>query len=73
MAALDLPTLDLSETDLGVLGEQFRMAGERTGFMQIVNHGMSAELMSRAFDLAEKFFHLPLEEVSAEWNRFLQD
>ena len=64
MSALDLPTLDLSETDLNVLGQQFRTAGETTGFMQIVNHGVPPELMSRAFDQAEKFFKLPLEEVS---------
>ncbi|CAD6590545.1 MAG: hypothetical protein TREMPRED_005801 [Tremellales sp. Tagirdzhanova-0007] len=62
MSALDLPTLDLSETDLNVLGQQFRTAGETTGFMQIVNHGVPPELMSRAFDQAEKFFKLPLEE-----------
>ena len=64
MSALDLPTLDLSETDLNVLGQNFRMAGETTGFMQIVNHGISPELMSRAFDQAEQFFKLPLEDVS---------
>ena len=62
--ALELPVLDLAGSDLQTLGQQFRQAGEKTGFLQIVNHGIPAETISRTFQMAEKFFSLPLEDVS---------
>ncbi|KAM0748527.1 Clavaminate synthase-like protein [Meredithblackwellia eburnea MCA 4105] len=64
--ALELPVLDLSGVhDEFELGRQFALAGEQTGFLQIVNHGVSSELIDRGFALAEKFFQLPLEEKVA--------
>jgi len=37
-------------------------AARSSGFMQIVDHGIEAELIEEAFGVAKKAFALPLEE-----------
>lgn len=66
----DLPVLSLS----GVLSDSeptkrdeaarvIKLAAERSGFLQVIDHGMDPILISRAFELAERFFSLPVDEV----------
>jgi len=56
-----IPIIDLSG-DENTIVEEFRFACEVVGFMQIVGHGISPDLMERHIDLQKRLFALP-EEV----------
>lgn len=65
MSTLTLPSLDLNNTDLVALGACFRRAAETHGFLQVKGHGMCPNLILSAFEMAKKFFDMPLEDKVA--------
>lgn len=44
------------------IAKAVRAAARNSGFMQIVDHGISEELVAEAFDVSKRVFALPLEE-----------
>ncbi|GAA6021716.1 hypothetical protein JCM10207_008553 [Rhodosporidiobolus poonsookiae] len=64
--AIDVPVLSLHDLDVPGRREevaaQLGRAARGSGFFQIINHGVSQDLVKRAFELTEKIFALPLEE-----------
>lgn len=64
---INIPIIDLgglNGTDPDVrasIFEQISEACREWGFFQIVNHGVSPELMDRARETWRQFFHLPME------------
>lgn len=66
MAAQNIPVVDLVNWASGGAARQsfVRTVGEAltdTGFFAVRNHGVSDALMTRAYDVARTFFHLPTE------------
>ncbi|KAJ6742309.1 LEUCOANTHOCYANIDIN DIOXYGENASE-LIKE [Salix viminalis] len=67
-AEVDVPVIDfqnLFSSDRGLCDEALRCvhnACREWGFFQIVNHGVSHELMKRTCEVWHEFFNLPLEE-----------
>lgn len=66
MAVQNIPVVDLTSWASGGAGRQsfVRTVGEAlkdTGFFAVRNHGVSDDLMKRAYDVARAFFHLPAE------------
>ncbi|KAI3427858.1 Fe2OG dioxygenase domain-containing protein [Psidium guajava] len=66
-ADVDIPIIDLgglySDVD-GVCADtlcQIKEACRGWGFFQVVNHGVSPELMDRAREVWREFFHLPMD------------
>lgn len=61
-----IPVIDISRlingTDPEAVAKKIGDVCEHLGFLYIVNHGVSAELMTKVQDYTEKFFALPLEE-----------
>ena len=65
-----IPTIDLSpffqenndEDGKKKAVELIRQACSSYGFFQVVNHGVSLDLMSQALDLSKKFYSYPDEE-----------
>lgn len=69
MVSSSIPTVDLScffdkecEEDIKRATETISHACSEYGFFQIVNHGVSPSLMTRALDLSKRFFELPTAE-----------
>ncbi|MCJ1271091.1 hypothetical protein MMC22_010990 [Lobaria immixta] len=56
-----LPAIDVSEIDSRT-GDQILEAASKWGFLYIRNHGFTAEVLERAFDLSRQFFKSPREE-----------
>ena len=65
---VDVPVIDfqnLFSSDQGLCDEALRCVHNAClewGFFQIVNHGVSHELMKRTCEVWHEFFNLPLEE-----------
>lgn len=57
----NIPIIDLSKLDDQVL-RQVSSACHEWGFFQVVNHGVSEELMVRTHHAWREFFYLPIEE-----------
>lgn len=55
----DIPIIDLSNPDESKVLSQLRYACEVVGFMQIVGHGVSEELVTRQYEAQKAFFRLP--------------
>jgi isopenicillin N synthase-like dioxygenase len=61
----EIPVIDLSplsgpETPaLKTLAEKIRLACSRVGFFYVKNHGISQDVIDRAYDAARRFFALP--------------
>ncbi|KAG1339094.1 putative 2-oxoglutarate-dependent dioxygenase [Cocos nucifera] len=70
-ASVDMiPTVDLGGLTSGEAEREATMraisdACREWGFFQVVNHGVSPEVMRRAREVWREFFHLPLEEKQA--------
>jgi isopenicillin N synthase-like dioxygenase len=69
MAVQNIPVVDLTDWARGGASRQgfVKTVGEAlvdTGFFAVRNHGVSDELMQRAYDVARAFFHLPLSTKS---------
>lgn len=64
--ANSIPVIDVSTlmdgTDPQSVADKISYVCENLGFLYIVNHGVSKELMDRVKSYTEKFFDLPLEE-----------
>ncbi len=66
MAVQNIPVVDLSDWASGGAARQgfVKTVGDAlsdTGFFAVRNHGVSDELMQRAYDVAKAFFQLPAE------------
>lgn len=62
-ADMEIPVVDMSEVWGKPKGlKRVRSACEEWGFFQVVNHGVSHELMERMRGAWREFFELPLEE-----------
>lgn len=68
---IDLSNLYTNKEESGVREETMSLisrACSEWGFFQVVNHGVSQELMSRTREVWREFFHLPVEEKQAYAN-----
>lgn len=69
MSSQNIPVVDLGDWQAGGEPRQrfIRTVGEGladTGFFAVRNHGVTDELMKRAYDAAKQFFHLPADVKS---------
>src|SRR4051812_14315869 len=68
MANTSVPAIDIAPFLAGTaegkrhVAAQVGRACEEIGFLTIVGHGVSAELVQRTYDVSRRFFDLPLEE-----------
>ena len=68
MASTSVPTIDIAPFLAGTaegkrqVAAQVGRACEEIGFLTIVGHGVSADLVQRTYDVSRRFFDLPLEE-----------
>lgn len=60
--APEIPTVDLSEGDLGKLVDTVAKASREWGIFQVVNHGIPEDLIRRLQVVGKEFFELPQEE-----------
>lgn len=63
---LKLPVIDFSELfgpNRSRVLESLNSACENHGFFQLVNHGMSSDVISDMMDVGRRFFELPFEEL----------
>ncbi|KAF5940967.1 hypothetical protein HYC85_022134 [Camellia sinensis] len=73
-AEINIPVIDLSQLfspDRSIRSATARLisrACSEWGFFQVVNHGVSHELMKRIREVWREFFELPLEEKQAYAN-----
>ncbi|KAG7556365.1 Oxoglutarate/iron-dependent dioxygenase [Arabidopsis suecica] len=58
----DFPLIDLSSTDRSVLVQQIHQACARFGFFQVINHGVSKQLIDEMVSVAHEFFSMSMEE-----------
>ncbi len=65
---LEVPTIDLSTTSDDEIVEKVSSACSEFGFFQIVNHGISSELIDRYLQCCREYFALPLD-VKLQWKR----
>lgn len=65
---LQVPTIDLSTVSDDEVVEKVSNACREFGFFQIVNHGISSELIDCYLECCREFFALPLE-VKLQWKR----
>ena len=61
MAKLSSLSLDLDKDDLPALAQKLGQSFQNTGFAIIDHHGIDADLIARAEDMARRFFALPDE------------
>ncbi len=68
MASTSVPAIDIAPFRAGTaegkrqVAAQVGRACEEIGFLTIVGHGVSADLVQRTYDVSRRFFDLPLEE-----------
>mmetsp|Transcript_19772 Transcript_19772/g.42938 ORF Transcript_19772/g.42938 Transcript_19772/m.42938 type:complete len:370 (-) Transcript_19772:57-1166(-) len=65
---LTVPTIDLSQISDEEAAEKVSKACGEYGFFQIVNHGVSPELIESYLECCQEYFALPLE-VKLQWKR----
>lgn len=58
----NIPIIDFSQLDHDQVLRQVSNACREWGFFQVVNHGVSVELMKNMRQIWREFFHLPIEE-----------
>ena len=59
---LEVPVIDLSQTDNESLVDLVSKASKDWGLFQVVNHGIPSELISKLQKVGKEFFELPQEE-----------
>lgn len=65
--ALEIPVIDISALRTGDrqginrIAKELGVACREIGFFYVKNHGVNSELINKTFEMAEKFFSLPLE------------
>ncbi|KAL2540313.1 2-oxoglutarate (2OG) and Fe(II)-dependent oxygenase superfamily protein [Abeliophyllum distichum] len=57
-----VPVIDLGCEDETFIIQQLGDACRNYGFFQVINHGVSEEIMEKMLKVADEFFHLPMEE-----------
>ncbi|KAG5577167.1 hypothetical protein H5410_057301 [Solanum commersonii] len=57
-----IPTIDLSNFDDLNVEKSIQEAASKWGFFQIINHGISIEVLEDLKDVAHKYFELPAKE-----------
>ncbi|XP_075635953.1 feruloyl CoA ortho-hydroxylase F6H1-3-like [Castanea sativa] len=57
-----IPIIDMSNWDEPKVSESICDAAEKWGFFQIINHGVSIEVLENVKDATHRFFNLPAEE-----------
>jgi isopenicillin N synthase-like dioxygenase len=68
MASTSVPVIDIAPFLAGTaegkrqVAAQVGRACEEIGFLTIIGHGVSTELVQRTYDVSRRFFDLPLEE-----------
>ncbi|XP_027089008.1 hyoscyamine 6-dioxygenase [Coffea arabica] len=58
----DIPVIDLGEEDRANRIQKIMKASQEFGLFQVINHGVSEELMTDAVNVGREFFSLPAEE-----------
>ncbi|GAA0171332.1 oxygenase [Lithospermum erythrorhizon] len=58
----DIPVIDLSGVDLSFIVRQLGDACMHYGFFQVINHGISKDIVEKMLEVAKEFFRLPIEE-----------
>ncbi|KAG9139615.1 hypothetical protein Leryth_024023 [Lithospermum erythrorhizon] len=59
---LEVPVIDLSEPNQDNIVKQISEASRDWGIFQVVNHGITNELISKLQQVGKEFFELPQEE-----------
>ncbi|XP_027170367.1 hyoscyamine 6-dioxygenase-like [Coffea eugenioides] len=57
-----IPVVDLGEEGQANIIQKIMKAGQEFGLFQVINHGVSEELMTDAVNVGREFFSLPAEE-----------
>ncbi|XP_071910343.1 hyoscyamine 6-dioxygenase-like isoform X2 [Coffea arabica] len=57
-----IPVVDLGEEGQANITQKIMKAGQEFGLFQVINHGVSEELMTDAVNVGREFFSLPAEE-----------
>ncbi|KAF9601874.1 hypothetical protein IFM89_023793 [Coptis chinensis] len=57
----NVPIIDLNDLDRSKLTQLIGDACKSHGFFQVINHGISSELVEGMMQIAHEFFHLPLD------------
>ncbi|KAL8055183.1 hypothetical protein ABFX02_04G040800 [Erythranthe guttata] len=60
-----IPIIDL-ENNSSNLSETFIQASQEYGFFQVINHGVSEDVISEAMKVMEEIFNMPMEEIKKE-------
>lgn len=58
----NVPIIDLGSSDRASVVRQIRDACESYGFFQVINHGVSEEVVEKMIEVGKEFFALPIEE-----------
>ena len=58
----EIPIIDLADGDRRKVAQAVRRACENSAFFYVANHGVAPAIVQGAFDQAQRFFALPLEE-----------
>ncbi|KAK4431251.1 protein DOWNY MILDEW RESISTANCE 6 [Sesamum alatum] len=56
------PIIDLGCADRTFIVQQIAQACQNYGFFQVINHGVLKEVVEKMLEVANEFFHLPVEE-----------
>ncbi|KAG8381602.1 hypothetical protein BUALT_Bualt06G0138500 [Buddleja alternifolia] len=56
------PIIDLGYGDRNFIVQQIAEACQQYGFFQVINHGVSREVVEKMLEVANQFFNLPTEE-----------
>ncbi|KAK8477347.1 hypothetical protein V6N11_029208 [Hibiscus sabdariffa] len=64
-----VPVLDLQKLSSEEELEQLHHACKEWGFFQLVNHGVSSELLEKVKMEVQQFFNLPMEEKKKLWQK----
>ncbi|KAJ3689660.1 hypothetical protein LUZ61_018824 [Rhynchospora tenuis] len=58
----NIPVIDLSSPNKSLIISQIANACEKYGFFQVVNHGITEEMLRKVMGIGKEFFKLPPEE-----------
>ncbi|KAJ4732172.1 2-oxoglutarate (2OG) and Fe(II)-dependent oxygenase superfamily protein [Rhynchospora pubera] len=58
----NIPIIDLSSPNKSLIISQIANACEKYGFFQVVNHGITEEMLRKVMGIGKEFFKLPPEE-----------
>ncbi|EOX94478.1 PREDICTED: hyoscyamine 6-dioxygenase [Theobroma cacao] len=64
-----IPVVDLERHDRNETIQQILKAGEEYGFFQVINHGVSEDLMDKTMNVAEEFHAMPAVDKERECSK----